>query len=56
MEAGIAVLIVVAATVIFVGAVVYFLRRFKKANAGKYAPGTEGKGLEVRRLPKEGHR
>lgn len=52
MEPGTAVLIVVAATVVFLLAVVLLLRRFKRTNAGKYPPATEGKPFEIRRPEK----
>lgn len=52
MEIGTALFIVVAATAVFLFAIVFLLRRFKKANAGKYAPAIKGKGFDVRRPPK----
>ncbi|MDK1361543.1 hypothetical protein QNO00_14885 [Arthrobacter sp. zg-Y1219] len=48
MEPGMLLLIVIAATTIFVLAVVFLLRRFKKINAEKYPPATEGRKFEIR--------
>ena len=54
MEIGTGLFIVAAATVVFLIAVVFLLRRFKKVNAGKFVPASGGKGFEVRRPPKAG--
>ncbi|WP_181034658.1 hypothetical protein [Arthrobacter sp. 08Y14] len=44
-----ALLVIVAATIIFLVVAGVLVRRFSKSNAGKYPPATKGKWFEVRR-------
>ncbi|MDN3481419.1 hypothetical protein QMA10_05730 [Arthrobacter sp. APC 3897] len=44
-----ALLVISAATVIFLGVVVVLVRRFNKSNTEKYPPATKGKWFEIRR-------